>query len=45
MDEMKAFVAKRPRYSAMSTEKLKNLTGQKPRSWREAVREYVTGVR
>jgi dTDP-4-dehydrorhamnose reductase len=42
LDEMKAFVAKRPRYSAMSNEKLANLTGQKPRSWRDAVREYVT---
>lgn len=41
LSEMKAFVAKRPRYSAMSTEKLANLTGVKPRSWRDAVREYV----
>ena len=45
MAEMKAFVAKRPRYSVMSTDKLANLIGQKPRSWRNAVREHVIGVR
>ena len=45
LDEMKAFIAKRPRYSAMSTDKLANLIGQKPRSWRNAVREHVIGVR
>ena len=43
MADLKAFVAKRPPYSAMSTAKLKNLTGQAPRDWREAVREYVMG--
>jgi dTDP-4-dehydrorhamnose reductase len=41
MADLKAFIAKRPRYSAMSTAKLAKLTGQKPRGWREAVREYV----
>ena len=45
MADMKAFVAKRPRYSVMSTDKLANLLGQKPRSWRNAVREHVIGVR
>jgi dTDP-4-dehydrorhamnose reductase len=44
LGEMKAFVAQRPRYSAMSTAKLANLTGHAPRSWRDAVREYVTGT-
>lgn len=43
MADLKAFIAKRPRYSAMSTAKLKNITGQSPRDWREAVREYVLG--
>lgn len=45
MADLKAFIAKRPRYSAMSTAKLKNLTGQAPRDWREAVREYVLGMK
>ncbi len=45
MADMKAFVAKRPRYSAMSIDKLANLIGQKPRNWRNAVREHVIGVR
>jgi dTDP-4-dehydrorhamnose reductase len=41
MADLKAFIAKRPVYSAMSTAKLAKLTGLKPRDWREAVREYV----
>ena len=41
MGDLKAFIAKRPPYTAMSTEKLMKLTGQRPRHWREAVREYV----
>jgi dTDP-4-dehydrorhamnose reductase len=43
MADMKAFIARRPPYSAMSTTKLANITGKAPRNWRDAVREYVTG--
>jgi dTDP-4-dehydrorhamnose reductase len=39
--EMKTFVARRPVYSAMSTEKLTSVTGLKPRAWQEAVEDYV----
>jgi dTDP-4-dehydrorhamnose reductase len=45
MAEMKAFIAKRPIYSAMSNTKLANLLGEEPRSWRDAVRDHVTGRR
>ena len=41
MADLKAFVAKRSPYSAMSTEKLTRLTGQRPRHWHEALREYI----
>lgn len=41
MAELKAFVAKRPVYTAMATEKLARLSGEAPRSWQDAVREYV----
>ena len=41
MADLKAFIAKRPIYTAMSTEKLTKLTGLRPRPWREAVGEYV----
>jgi hypothetical protein len=41
MAELKAFVAKRPVYSAMATQKLAALTGIEPRDWRESVREHV----
>lgn len=39
--DMKAFIAPRPVYTAMSTEKLTRLTGLQPRSWEEAVEDYV----
>ena len=42
MADLKAFIAKRPPNTAMSTAKLTRLTGQHPRDWREAVREYIT---
>lgn len=42
LDSMKAFVAKRPRNTVMSTARLTALTGYTPRPWQEAVREYVT---
>lgn len=41
MSDIAAFIAKRPVYTVMSTEKLTRLTGQKPRSWQEAVEDYV----
>lgn len=44
MADLKAFIAKRPVYTAMSTDKLARLTGQTPRAWQEAVEEYVRDV-
>ncbi len=41
MADLKAFIAKRPPYTAMSTARLTKLTGMLPRDWREAVREYI----
>jgi dTDP-4-dehydrorhamnose reductase len=40
---MKAFVARRPVYTVLSSEKLAALTGATPRSWHAAVEDYVTG--
>lgn len=42
LTDMKNFVAKRPVYTVLSTEKLAKLTGQSPRSWQDAVEDYVT---
>lgn len=39
--ELKAFVARRPIYTVMSTARLATLVGEQPRSWRDAVEEYV----
>lgn len=39
--EMKNFVAARPIYTVLGTEKLARLTGRAPRAWQEAVEEYV----
>ena len=41
MADLKAFIARRPIYTAMSTEKLTRLSGVSPRSWESAVEEYV----
>jgi dTDP-4-dehydrorhamnose reductase len=41
MADLKAFIAKRPPYTVMSTDKLTKLTGQAPRTWQAAVEEYV----
>lgn len=41
MADLKAFVAKRPVYTVMSTDRLTSLTGAKPRDWKEAVRAHV----
>lgn len=39
--EMKSFIAKRPVYSVLSNAKYQHLTGQTPRSWRDAVAAFV----
>jgi dTDP-4-dehydrorhamnose reductase len=41
MADLKAFVAKRPVYTVMSTERLTSLTGVHARPWQEAVEEHV----
>ena len=37
--------APRPRYSVLSLERYRRITGKLPRPWEEAVREYVLGIR
>ncbi len=39
--DMKNFIAKRPVHSVLGTQRYERLSGQKPRSWRDAVAEYV----
>jgi dTDP-4-dehydrorhamnose reductase len=39
--DMKNWVARRPVYSVLCTEKFFSLTGTTPRNWRDAVAEYV----
>jgi dTDP-4-dehydrorhamnose reductase len=41
MGDMKNFIARRPIYSVLSTAKFTSLSGTAPRSWRDAVAEYV----
>jgi len=41
VDSIPAFVARRPRNSAMSTAKFTALSGVRPRGWPEAIREFV----
>ena len=41
MADLKSFIARRPPYTVMATEKLTWLTGARPRSWEAAVEEYV----
>jgi len=41
LSDMKSFIAQRPIYSVLSSEKYFDLTGQRPRDWREAVAAYV----
>src|SRR5712691_938855 len=41
LSDMKNWVARRPVYSVLSTEKFFSLTGTTPRNWRDAVAEYV----
>jgi dTDP-4-dehydrorhamnose reductase len=39
--DMKNWIARRPVYSVLSTAKYAKLTGVTPRSWREAVSDYI----
>ncbi|MEI6712479.1 MAG: dTDP-4-dehydrorhamnose reductase [Verrucomicrobiota bacterium] len=41
MADLKAFIAKRPPYTAMDTSKIAGLTGCEPRSWKDAVRDHI----
>ena len=41
VDSVAAFVAKRPLNSALDTTKFQQLTGIRPRPWREAIRDHV----
>jgi dTDP-4-dehydrorhamnose reductase len=40
--DMANWIARRPVYSVLSTAKYTTLTGISPRTWREAVSDYIT---
>jgi dTDP-4-dehydrorhamnose reductase len=42
LKDMGAWIARRPVYSVLSAEKYTQLTGTSPRTWREAVTDYIT---
>jgi dTDP-4-dehydrorhamnose reductase len=44
MADLKAFIARRPVYTVMSTKRLTELTGLVPRPWKEAVEDHVRDV-
>lgn len=41
LGDMQSFVARRPVYTVLATDRYAEITGEKPRSWRDAVTEYV----
>jgi dTDP-4-dehydrorhamnose reductase len=41
LDSMSAFIARRPVYTVLATEKFLKTTGLSTRSWKDALREYV----
>ena len=41
LGEMKNFVARRPVYTVLGTEKYERLTGRAPRDWHDAVADYI----
>ncbi|MGI8431031.1 MAG: dTDP-4-dehydrorhamnose reductase [Chthoniobacterales bacterium] len=41
LGEMKSFVARRPVYTVLATERYAELTGEAPRDWHDAVEQYV----
>ncbi len=41
LGQMKNFVARRPVYTVLGTEKYERLTGNAPRDWHEAVADYI----
>ena len=42
LEDMANWIARRPVYSVLSTAKYTKLTGTSPRTWREAVSDYIT---
>jgi dTDP-4-dehydrorhamnose reductase len=42
LENMSNWIARRPVYSVLSTAKYTKLTGISPRTWREAVSDYIT---
>jgi dTDP-4-dehydrorhamnose reductase len=41
LSDMRNWIARRPVYSVLSIEKYAKLTGVTPRSWRDAVSDYI----